>query len=64
LRAGTFKARGATNRLLTADPQMLAHGIVTASGGNHGLAVARAGRIAGVPATVCLPSNGRVRLPA
>ncbi len=54
---GSFKARGATNRLLTADPKTLGQGIVTASGGNHGLAVARAGRLAGVPATVFLPSN-------
>jgi threonine dehydratase len=32
-------------------------GIVTASGGNHGLAVAYAGRAAGVPATVFLPRS-------
>lgn len=54
---GSFKARGATNRLLAADPATLARGIVTASGGNHGLAVARAGHIAGVRTTVFLPGN-------
>ena len=54
---GSFKARGATNRLMTTDPTVLARGIVTASGGNHGLAVARAGRVAGVNATVFLPST-------
>ncbi|HMG50519.1 MAG TPA: pyridoxal-phosphate dependent enzyme [Inquilinus sp.] len=54
---GSFKARGATNRLLAADPATLAHGIVTASGGNHGLAVARAGHLARVPTTVFLPDN-------
>lgn len=54
---GSFKARGATNRLLTTDPATLARGIVTASGGNHGLAVARAGKLAGVPTTIYLPSN-------
>jgi threonine dehydratase len=54
---GSFKARGATNRLLTSDPATLRHGIVTASGGNHGLAVARAGGIAGVPTTVYLPAT-------
>ncbi|MDW6022931.1 threonine/serine dehydratase [Mesorhizobium sp. BAC0120] len=49
---GSFKARGATNKLLTLQKNELANGIVTASGGNHGLAVARAARLAGVPATV------------
>lgn len=54
---GSFKARGATNRLLAADPATLARGIVTASGGNHGLAVARAGHLARVKTTVFLPGN-------
>lgn len=49
---GSFKARGATNKLLSLPKDALANGIVTASGGNHGLAVARAARLAGVPATV------------
>lgn len=52
---GAFKARGAVNRLLTTPPAMLKNGIVTASGGNHGLAVARAGRMANVPTTIYLP---------
>ncbi len=54
---GSFKARGATNRLLTTPRQELAAGIVTASGGNHGLATARAARIAGVTATVFVPET-------
>ncbi len=54
---GSFKARGATNRLLSMDPAALSHGIVTASGGNHGIATARAGHTAGVKATIFLPSN-------
>lgn len=54
---GSFKARGATNRLLSMDPAALGHGIVTASGGNHGIATARAGHMAGVKATIFLPSN-------
>ena len=49
---GSFKARGATNKLLTLPRDVLSNGIVTASGGNHGLAVARAARLAGVPAKV------------
>ena len=54
---GSFKARGATNKLLTLPREALARGIVTASGGNHGLAVARAARLAGVPATVFVPES-------
>lgn len=49
---GSFKARGATNKLLSMPREAIVGGIVTASGGNHGLAVARAARLAGVAATV------------
>ncbi len=57
---GTFKARGAFNRILAAsedgslDPEV---GIVVASGGNAGLANAFAARALGVPATVFVPEN-------
>ncbi|MBZ9710395.1 threonine/serine dehydratase (plasmid) [Mesorhizobium sp. B2-1-8] len=54
---GSFKARGATNKLLSLDRAMLTHGIVTASGGNHGIATARAGLMAGVQTTIFLPTN-------
>lgn len=54
---GSFKARGATNRLLSMDRSQLERGVVAASGGNHGIATARAGFMAGVPATIFLPSN-------
>src|SRR5690606_48446 len=54
---GSFKARGATNRLLTTPEEQLTGGIVAASGGNHGLATARAGRLAGVKTTIFLPDN-------
>ena len=52
---GSFKARGATNRLLTTPKETLARGLVAASGGNHGLATARAGYMAGVHTTIFLP---------
>ena len=39
---GSFKVRGATNKLMTTAPERIRAGIVTASGGNHGLATARA----------------------
>ena len=52
--AGSFKARGAFNHLLTREigPQ----GVVAASGGNHGAAVAYAAMKRGVPATIFVPS--------
>jgi len=52
---GSFKARGALNRVLSLPCEKAVRGIVTASGGNHGLAVAYAGRSVGVPTTVYLP---------
>ncbi len=54
---GSFKARGAMNRLLGAPSGQAANGIVTASGGNHGLAVARTAFVAGVPARIFLPKG-------
>jgi threonine dehydratase len=54
---GSFKARGACNRLFCADEAQLAHGVVTASGGNHGLGVAYAATRRGVPATIYLPER-------
>lgn len=54
---GSFKTRGATNKLMSLPPEAVAKGIVTASGGNHGLAVARAARSAGVEATVFVPKS-------
>lgn len=54
---GSFKARGAMNRYLGAPPSEVAAGIVTASGGNHGLAVARTAAVAEVPAVIFVPST-------
>jgi threonine dehydratase len=53
--AGSFKARGAMNRLLGMGQEPPKSGLVTASGGNHGLAVARTAYVAGIPAKVFLP---------
>lgn len=52
---GSFKARGGLNRILAATerPEV----VVTASGGNHGLAVAHAARELGVPAEVYVPET-------
>lgn len=52
---GSFKPRGAFNRLLsTAVPSA---GVIAASGGNHGAAVAYAARQLGVPAEIFVPSG-------
>ena len=52
---GSFKTHGATNKFLTMPKEAVRNGIVTASGGNHGIAVADAATMAGVPATVFVP---------
>jgi threonine dehydratase len=54
---GSFKARGANNAVLSLDDAAVKRGIITASGGNHGLAVAYAGAASGVNAVVYLPEN-------
>jgi len=54
---GSFKVRGAMNKLLTLSEDDLKRGIVTASGGNHGLAVAYAGWLAKTPAMIYLPHS-------
>ncbi len=54
---GSFKPRGANNCLLQLDPAGVARGVITASGGNHGLAVAYAGALAGSRATIYLPEG-------
>lgn len=54
---GSFKPRGALNALLSLPRAEIAGGVVTASGGNHGLGVAYAARTLGVPATVYVPET-------
>lgn len=54
---GSFKLRGALNALLTLPNDTQQKGVLTASAGNHGLGVARAAALVGVPATVVVPEN-------
>ena len=54
---GSFKIRGATNRMLTLAPDVQHRGVVAASSGNHGLAVAHACNALGIPATVYVPEG-------
>ena len=55
--AGSFKARGATNKLLSLSEAQIRRGIVTASGGNHGLAVAYVGWLGKTETTVFVPET-------
>src|SRR5947208_3165102 len=52
---GSFKERGAVNVLLQLDPAERARGVVAASAGNHGLAVAFHASRLGIPAVIVMP---------
>src|SRR5207244_7068633 len=56
-RTGSFKIRGAMNRLATLSPDERAAGVVAASAGNHGQAVAWAARELGLHATIFMPQD-------
>jgi threonine dehydratase len=52
---GSFKERGAVNLLLQLEPEERARGVVAASAGNHGLAVAFHAARLGIPAVIVMP---------
>jgi len=54
---GSFKLRGALNKLRTIPVAQKSGGIVTASTGNHGLAVARAAKLEGIDLVLFLPET-------
>ena len=54
---GSFKLRGALNAVLLLSDEAKQAGVITASAGNHGLGVARAAAISGVPASVVVPET-------
>ena len=53
---GSFKIRGAYNKIASLTDEELARGIVTASAGNHAQGVAYAARERGAKATICMPT--------
>ena len=55
-KAGSFKVRGATNKVLATIDAVRERGVVAASGGNHAQGVIVAAHSAGVPATIVMPS--------
>jgi threonine dehydratase len=56
-RTGSFKARGATAKLLSLTEEERQRGVVAVSGGNHGIAVAVMAAALGVAATVVMPAG-------
>lgn len=52
---GSFKVRGALNRMRLLSPEERRRGVVTASSGNHAQGVALAAAELGVSATICVP---------
>lgn len=52
---GSFKVRGAANKILALTEEERARGVVTCSSGNHGRAVAYVAELLGISATVCVP---------
>lgn len=54
---GSFKARGAWNQVSQLSEAERRAGVVCASSGNHGKALAWASQRAGVPATIVMPAN-------
>ena len=54
-KAGSFKVRGATNKILSHINAIREQGVIAASAGNHAQGVAVAARSAGIPATIVMP---------
>ena len=54
-KTGSFKIRGALNRLLTLPVKDKSRGVITASAGNHGLGVAYASDLLGIKARIVVP---------
>ncbi|WP_135303360.1 threonine ammonia-lyase [Haloarcula amylovorans] len=59
-RTGSFKIRGATNRIATLSPEERENGVVTASAGNHAQGVALAATRIGVDSTIVMPEHAPI----
>jgi threonine dehydratase len=59
-KTGSFKIRGAYNRVAALSPAEAARGVVAASAGNHGQALAWAASRAGVHATIVMPTTAAI----
>lgn len=56
-RTGSFKIRGALNKMLSLSESSLHRGVVTYSAGNHGQGVAAGAKLIGCPAVIVLPHS-------
>ncbi|MFM9842619.1 MAG: threonine/serine dehydratase [Dongiaceae bacterium] len=56
-RTGSFKMRGAMNKVLRLNERDRNGGVIAASSGNHGIAIAQAAKVGGVEATIYLPES-------
>src|SRR6266436_6531477 len=56
-RAGAFKIRGATNKILSLTDDEKSRGVIAVSSGNHAQAVALASREAGIRSVVAIPAD-------
>jgi threonine dehydratase len=54
---GSFKLRGAANKILQLTPEEISRGVITYSSGNHAQGVAYAAREVGAKAVIVMPSN-------
>src|ERR1700679_472475 len=59
-KTGSFKIRGAYNRLMTLTDAQKPRGVVAASAGNHGQALAYAATRAGISATIVMPTTAAI----
>jgi len=59
-KTGSFKIRGAYNRIVTLEAEDTARGLITASAGNHGQAIAYAATRAGARATIVMPESAAI----
>ena len=59
-RAGSFKIRGAYNRIARLSAEEAAHGVVAASAGNHAQGVALAAALRGITSTVFMPEGAPI----
>ncbi len=59
-KTGSFKIRGAYNRVMALTPEQARHGVVAASAGNHGQALSYAATAAGVKATIVMPETAAI----
>jgi threonine dehydratase len=59
-KTGSFKIRGAYNRVMALTPEQARHGVVAASAGNHGQALSYAATAARVKATIVMPETAAI----